>query len=201
MSDHRFAEVLAAARAGKADGLGALLDEERSDLMREARRRLPSHLVWAAGASDLVQETFVRARRYFGTFRGQSRGEWRAWLKAILRNRTETRAQSAAREQARVTSLDQNQNGHAARAQPTDPHPTPRTALVTKEQAERILEAIERLPEHYRWVVTMRMFEGLEYAEIAERMQDDATAESVRKIWGRAIIALKKMTGAEDDSG
>jgi RNA polymerase sigma-70 factor (ECF subfamily) len=167
--------------------------------MREAHRRLPSQRTWASGASDLVQETFVRAKQNLGTFRGQTRREWRAWLKEILRNRAKTHKHAAARERARVRSLDWD--GRPSRTHPSDPHPTPRTVLLTEEQAERMLWAVEQLPETYRTVITMRIFDRLGYAEIAGRMQDGATAESVRKLWGRAIIVLKKMMETEDDSG
>src|SRR5262245_59460813 len=118
MTDHRFAEALAVARAGREDGLGALLGEERDGVRREAQRLLPSGLAGAVGASDLVQETFVRARRYLPTFKGQTHDQWRAWLRAILWNRVQTRTQAAARERARVSSLDQD--GHPCRADPTD---------------------------------------------------------------------------------
>src|SRR5207249_1394282 len=140
MSDHRFAEALAAAQAGRADGLGPLLEGERDPLKCDAQRLIPWYLAGAVEASDLVQETFLRAKKYLGTFQGQTRREWRAWLRAILRNRVRTHRQAAARKRAIATSMDQN--GHTSRAHPTDPHQTPRTALVTKEQAERMLGAL-----------------------------------------------------------
>ena len=45
-----------------------------------------SGLATKAGASDLVQETFLAAQRGIAGFRGSTLAEWRGWLEAILTN-------------------------------------------------------------------------------------------------------------------
>lgn len=79
-------EWLAAARDGSGDALGRLLELCRNYLLQVANAELDSGLQAKAGASDLVQETFVEAQRIFDRFQGPP-DELRGWLRAILLNK------------------------------------------------------------------------------------------------------------------
>ena len=58
----------------------------RDYLLLVANRNLDRELQGKLGASDLVQETFVRAQRNFKQFRGSSIEEFLTWLRQILLN-------------------------------------------------------------------------------------------------------------------
>src|SRR5438034_603204 len=77
-------QLLAEARQGRRDSLGALLELYRNYLHLLARTQIDLHLQGRADASDLVQETFLDACRDFGQFRGQTEVELVAWLRKIL---------------------------------------------------------------------------------------------------------------------
>ena len=74
------------ARDGDAEVLGRALESCRDYLLLVAARGIDADLTAKGGASDLVQDTLLGACRDFGTFRGRSRDELLAWLRAILRN-------------------------------------------------------------------------------------------------------------------
>ena len=80
------ADWIDAARRGDAAALGQALEAFREYLTLVASRGIGPGLATKAGASDLVQETFLAAQRGIAGFRGSTQAEWRAWLEAILTN-------------------------------------------------------------------------------------------------------------------
>src|SRR5581483_6027912 len=82
-----FSIWLSAARGGSRDALGRALEGCRRYLLGIAQRELEVALQAKAGASDLVQETFLVAQRAFDRFQGNSEEELRAWLRRLLQDR------------------------------------------------------------------------------------------------------------------
>src|SRR4051794_25209923 len=76
--------LLEQARAGDDAALGRLLEEYRRFLRLLARTLIGGALQARVDESDLVQETFLKAHRDFGTFAGGSEPELVAWLRQIL---------------------------------------------------------------------------------------------------------------------
>src|SRR5260370_39718155 len=72
------------ARAGCGPALGQLLELYRNYLSLLARLQIGRRLQGKVDASDLVQETFLKAHRDFPQFRGSSEAEWVSWLRQIL---------------------------------------------------------------------------------------------------------------------
>src|SRR5205814_6556278 len=73
-----------AARHGSPDALGQVLEYCRPYLLAVANEELEPDLQAKAGASDLVQDTFVEAHRGFGGFRGRNEEALLTWLRKIL---------------------------------------------------------------------------------------------------------------------
>jgi RNA polymerase sigma-70 factor (ECF subfamily) len=80
-------QLIHAARRGSTAALGQLLERCRRYLLLVANHSLDSDLRPKAGASDLVQDTFVEAQQDFSRFQGSSEPELLAWLTKILTNR------------------------------------------------------------------------------------------------------------------
>src|SRR4051812_5995203 len=118
-------------------------------------------------AEDLVQDSFVRALRAFGTFRGENA---KGWLLAIVRNRFLTAA--TARGLNTTISLDAYMQADAAaggreREICDVAQETPETALIRNDEAAGLRDMIEALPSPYREVIVLRELEELSYQEIA----------------------------------
>ena len=79
--------LLRCARQGDAGAMGTLLDMYRQYLSLLARLQLSRSLLGKVSGSDIVQETFLNAKRGFADFRGETEREWMAWLRRILANR------------------------------------------------------------------------------------------------------------------
>src|SRR5690349_19237943 len=80
------ARWLAEARGGVLDSLGQALEACRGYLLSIAQQELDPELRAKGGASDLVQETFLKAHRHFAQFHGTAEEELLAWLRRLLLN-------------------------------------------------------------------------------------------------------------------
>jgi RNA polymerase sigma-70 factor (ECF subfamily) len=105
-------------------------------------------------AQDVVQDAALRALRYFDGFRG---GDARAWLLSIVRNVSLTWRQRTAGDAHTVDIADIGVAGG---------HETDAAAIESSER-ERIVGAIESLPEEFREIIVLREIEELSYKEIS----------------------------------
>ena len=186
-----------AARHGDREALGHALSSVRDYLLLVANERLDPALKAKGNASDLVQETFLRAQRGVEHFRGRSAREWRRWLKRILiRNMHQERRRFAATAKRQihreVTIPDEMQLRNAGYVE------TPSRDLALRELEAAVLDGLERLEPHYREVVTWHQREGLSFEEIGLRR--GISAEAARKRWTRALAQLRKELGPAHDS-
>ena len=113
--DQSVAQWLPAARAGSAEALGQLLEAYRNYLLWIATRQLDPELKAKGGASDLVQETFLKAQQHFDQFQGDGEGDLKAWLRQLLLNNvadfTRMYQQTAKRHVGREASLQTDSTG------------------------------------------------------------------------------------------
>ena len=110
-------------------------------------------------ADDVVQEAFLRAFRFFPSFRG---GDPRAWLLAIVRNACWTWLRvNRSREVATATALEDAD-------EPVDTAASAEEDLVRRADGARLRRALEELPAEFREVTVLRELEELSYKEIAE---------------------------------
>ena len=107
-------------------------------------------------AQDVVQEAYLRALRFCGTFRG---GDPRAWLLAIVRNTAYT---WLSRNRSAEPPVPFEEEQHPDEALPVD------IELIRRADARALRVAMEELPTEFREIVVLRDLEGLSYKEIAE---------------------------------
>jgi RNA polymerase sigma-70 factor (ECF subfamily) len=115
---------------------------------------------WLTGeaheAEDLVQETYLKALRGFGSFRDGT--NFRAWMFRILRNTFLT-----SRSGLRVMEpLDDEMN--------IAEDGTPETHFVNRANGEALRRAIEALPLPFREVLLLSDVENMRYKEIGEAL-------------------------------
>ncbi|WP_405058211.1 RNA polymerase sigma factor [Kribbella sp. NBC_01505] len=107
-----------------------------------------------ADADDVVQESFVKAYRALGGFRGGS--AFRPWLLRIVANETRNAIRSRSRRSRREE-----------RAAPLDVVLDPAEETVSLERRAELLRAVQALPEPQRLVVTCRYLLELDEQETA----------------------------------
>jgi RNA polymerase sigma-70 factor (ECF subfamily) len=191
--------LLAEARAGNRDSLGALLERCRPYLRMLACSRINAHLQTRANPSDLVQETFLQASRYFSQFHGHSEREWMHWLRRILSRRlhrlVDKHVRTRKRDVYREVSLEWMPVGrpqaHAdGRAQLAAPGSSPSARAVRRELTELLAERLARLKPAYREVLVLRNLKSLSFEEVARRMGRSPGA--IRVLWLRALCQLRQ---------
>ncbi|MCA9263021.1 MAG: sigma-70 family RNA polymerase sigma factor [Planctomycetales bacterium] len=200
-SSDELEQLLAQARGGSSQALGHLLARYRDRLLAVASRELHPQIQAKSGASDIVQETFLRAQHAFNEFRGQSDVELAGWLRSILLNHiSNVRRQymTGKREIGREKSLQAGQPGDSVRLPLAALDSSPSVRCSRNEEAEWLAAAIGRLPDDYRQVIEMRYWQQLTFVEIGERMQ--RSAEATRKLWARALVRLDQELTKADPS-
>jgi RNA polymerase sigma-70 factor (ECF subfamily) len=137
-------------------------------------------------AEDLVQETFLRAFKSWGQYTQGTAAK--SWLFTICRNVFLRRRERTQRHDEIVT-----ENVGRSGPGPSPINPVWTSVLGVDPEGEffdsivddRIVEAIEALPEEYRTAVVLSDIEGLPYAEIAELMEVPVGTVKSRLFRGR----------------
>ena len=167
------------ARAGDSGAFEALVLRYQTRIVNYA-----SAMIHDAGAAeDVAQETFVRAWRGLGRFRGES--SFKTWLYRIATNVARTQLDRRGR-QARIT--DRSLDDEAEPLQAGDvqsPAPDAETTLVAREAIDR---ALAELPDELRLALILRDVEGLDYKEIA-----GATGAPIGTVESRIFRARRHM--------
>ena len=120
---------------------------------------------WLSGdpdeASDLVQETFVKALKGFGSF--EEGTNFRAWMFRILRN---TFLTSRTGLERRMTE----QEDEAGLDEAVVTQDTPETAVIRQADTEMVQSAIGQLAPAFREVLLLADIEEMKYQEVAEAL-------------------------------
>lgn len=142
-----------------------------------------------AQAEDLVQDTMVRAYRFWSSFKPGT--NIKAWMFTILRNtfingyHKRRRARNFASDvKAQMKPLGAN----AAIANSLSAPPGPEEMVSAAMTRTRIMEALESLPEDYRMAVMLADLEGFAYKEIAEVMDCPIGTVMSRIYRGRKLL-------------
>jgi RNA polymerase sigma-70 factor (ECF subfamily) len=152
--------------------------------------RLLSRLIRdTAEIEDVAQEAFVKAYRALPNFRGDS--AFYTWLYRIAINTAKNYLVSQGRRTPTSTQADVEDAETFDDGDHLRDLNTPDSMLVTKQVAEAVNRAIDRLPEDLRTAIVLRELEGLSYEEIAESMQCPIGTVRSRIFRAREAIALE----------
>jgi RNA polymerase sigma-70 factor (ECF subfamily) len=118
-------------------------------------------------AQDVTQETFIKAYRSIGGFRGES--TFYTWLYRIAINTAKNDLLSRSRKhldyQLEIELAETSENTSQLKEMET-----PETQLLNQEILVNIKQTIDNLPEEMRIAITLCEFEGLSYETIAQTM-------------------------------
>lgn len=170
------APLVEKARQGDADARDALVRRYMPDVYRVTRRILSDSEL----AEDAAQDAVMNALGALGSFRGDA--SFRTWLLRIAVNaaRSVGRRQSRRREVSLVLAEDRPSRGV---------DPATRAEQVT--EVERVSVQLDRLPTKQRMAVSLRVQEGLSYAEIATVL--DCTEGAARVNYHLGVKRLREL--------
>ena len=131
--------------------------------------RLLSRLIRdSAEVEDVAQEAFIKAYRALPNFRGES--AFYTWLYRIAINTAKNWLVSQGRRAPTSTETDIEDAETFDDGEHLRDLNTPDAMLLTRQVADAVNRAIERLPEDLKTAIVLRELEGLSYEEIAETM-------------------------------
>ena len=129
-------------------------------------------------ASDVAQEAYLRALRFFDSFRGE---DAKFWILAIVR-RCAYSWLSRKRSSTMMVSLEVEQEPAAEAAA------EPERQLLTRAERDAVTAAVAGLPEEFREILVLRGLEDLSYKEIAQVTQTPIGTVMSRLSRARAML-------------
>lgn len=150
---------------------------------------------------DIAQETFIRAYRALGQFRGEA--QFYTWLYRIAVNTAKKALMDLKRNPTvseNAYKSDDDDETSRVENELTSPE-TPEAVLASKEIAIIINSAMQDLPEELREAITLREIEGLTYEEISEAMNCPIGTVRSRIFRAREAISAKVKPLLENQSG
>jgi len=143
----------------------------------------------ARDAEDLVQDSLLRAYRFWDSFEQDS--NCKAWLLRIVTNTfiNEYQRKKRSREVLDAATAEQDAtDGVLMHAEAAD-RQSPERMLVERSVSDDVQRALESLPEDFRTAVVLCDVQGLSYKEIADIMQTPVGTVMSRLFRGRKLLA------------
>lgn len=140
-------------------------------------------------AEDVVQEAYLRAARYFGSFRG---GDGRPWLLGVVRRAAFDWLSNHRGENVVTFNEDVHDRGENAS--------DPLQVAMRKSDQLSVRRAVEELPLLFREVVVLRELEGMTYQQIATLTEVPIGTVMSRLSRGRAQLQ-KRLAACVGEDG
>ena len=138
-------------------------------------------------AEDIVQEGFIKVFQRITSFRRE--GSFEGWIKRIMINQALNHYRKSRRlpYHSMIEEIDETEILDLEEPEPLDPVP-----------AETLLGMIQKLPEGYRMVFNLYVFEDYSHKEIAESLNvSESTSKTqllkARRMLRKQIIEFKQI--------
>lgn len=174
------ASLVALAIDGRRDAFDAIVERHRRSVYQVCYRFMNNH----EDAADLAQESFVRAWRGLGRFKGEA--ALSTWLYRIAVNVCLSRKGSRAVQTEPLGDVDRFEDARAER---------PGANLARDERARAVRRAIQALPPRQRATLILRTYHELPHQQIAEILGSSVGA--VKANFFHALGNLKRILGSE----
>lgn len=175
----------------------------RERLWRTVQVRMDQRLYGRVDPDDVLQEAYLDAMKRVGHFAEEVSYTPFVWLRLIVgqtlinvhRRHIKAKMRDASKEKSidgglkfQLSATSQSLAFQLAMSQTS-----PSQAAIRVEEVEKLSSAIDELSDIDREVLTLRHFEELSNKEVAEMLEIDVKAASIRYV--RAIQRLKKCLG------
>lgn len=183
--------LIADARAGSVAALDNLIEQLSKHLWAKVGpQRKPRSLGPSRGLSDLIQETLVCVREKFSKFERHTFSDFKQWAGVVLQRR---RQEWIRNYQAR-NSDEQKQKiwmAIGARIPSSASNNCDHDPTEHREETKIAYAAFKRLGPSERFIINLRLIEGLRYKQISA--MTGWSEDAARKSYDRAIGQLKKL--------
>ena len=136
-----------------------------------------------AEAEDVLQEAFIDAFSHIGSFRGQS--TFGAWLKQIVVNRAINHLRGRRLALVSLDSIPFGDEDNDGTGRPDFADTEPYDEEDVQLEVERVRRALSQLPEGYRVVLSLYLFEGYDHEEIGNVLNISETTSRTQYLRGK----------------
>lgn len=181
--------LISRSKAGDIEAFEELIEAYQKKIFNFAYRIIGNY----DDAADLAQEALIRIFKSIGGFKEQS--SFSTWIYRITTNvcLDEIRRRKNKKEHSLDEEVQVDDGQLKRQIMSEDPGPD---EVYEREELRGIVkEAIDKLPEEQRIVITLRDIQGLSYDEIAEVL--DCPGGTVKSRISRARQALKKVLSSK----
>jgi len=178
-------------QAGRTDAFAGLVNRHKDKVYAMLLRLVRD----PDAAEELAQETFVRAWRGIGGFRGQAL--FGTWLVQIAIHLARDRMRE--RRRSRTVSLDEllEKSADDSVLVDTRSRRDPLSEVSDRDMMKRLEAALGDLPPNYREVFVLHHVEDVPYEEIASMTGDSVGSLKVRAHRARKLLREAISPGAE----
>lgn len=194
-------ELLQQAKARSGAALGQLLQWYAAYLYYVLRSQHAAELRRLRGKaddSDLIQDVLTTAIQDFDSFKGNTEGEFLAWLCRILKHRLDNFIRAycatAKRDVGREVPLEATVVLAQFTVPPSSSCAAPEAEAARAENCDIVHQALDKLPPHYRQVITLRHWEKCSFPEIAQVI-DLSSPGAARALFTRAMKRAREELG------
>jgi RNA polymerase sigma factor (sigma-70 family) len=180
------AALVVACRRGESASLTALVSRYQSDVFGTVLRVCRDR----ESALELTNAVFYKAYQHFDSY-DDSR-PLRPWLIRIATNDALNWLRGRKRDREHLLEGEASESAFALVPGGEEPEQT----ALAKEQRELVRGALDQVPERYRTLLTLRYFNDLSYAEIAEITGQDANTVGVQLLRARNLLKTQLTTPA-----
>ena len=162
------------------DAFGTLVERYRVRLYRFVERYTND----SEDARDVTQEVFLKVHAALDSY--DPKYKFSTWLFRIAGNAA---IDHLRRRKARPLPLElpRDEDGESRVAEPRETRPDPFQDLARRRLRDALAAAIDRLPDDYRELISLRHYGELPYEEIADVL--DTTLPAVKSLVHRATVA------------
>jgi len=194
-------DLITRLRQGDRAVLGQLFSMFSERLLLMVRLRIDCRLQARVTESDVLQESFLEATKRIAEFLEQSNTPFYLWLRFLTLQQLAIHRRRHLRVQSRTVDREADLEGlglsglEYLSAELAGHLSTPSTRAIRAEQVDRLRRALDSLEPIDREILTLRNFEQLGNAEIAQLLSMQESTASTR--YARALVRLKDAFGAE----
>ena len=178
-------QLVVRAQHGDQQAFGLLVSKYQRKLARLLSRLIRD----PAEVEDVAQETFIKAYRALGNFRGDS--AFYTWLYRSGINTAKNYLVSQGRRAPTRTDFDSEEAETFEDGDLLRDINTPERMLLSKQIGETVNSAMEDLPEDLRTAIMLREIEGMSYEDIAKMMDCPIGTVRSRIFRAREAVAEK----------
>jgi RNA polymerase sigma-70 factor (ECF subfamily) len=190
-------DLIARFRAGDEAAFRTLFERHQRLLRAWLVGRIPPHVRRRFSAADVLQESCIVAFRRREDFEDRGENGFLNWLQGIVDRRLREEVRRHVGVSKRSADRDVTRSARPVTGLFVGEELSPGSEVASRELARQIRDAMARMSEADRTVLSLALEDGLPLREVAERM--GRSRDATKKLYGRALSKLRRAVVPDGD--